>query len=112
MKHIFISHAGADAEIAKRLENDLRNAGHETKVDTRELRLGDDAIKFINDGIAEAHTVIILYSRHTPNANWQKLEINSAVWNEVAQSGGVCVVVRLDDTPIPPVLGRKVYGKV
>jgi hypothetical protein len=52
MKHIFISHAGADAGIAKRLEGDLRNAGHETKIDTRELKLGDDAIKFMNDGIA------------------------------------------------------------
>ncbi|MCI0537347.1 MAG: toll/interleukin-1 receptor domain-containing protein [Verrucomicrobiales bacterium] len=112
MKHIFISHAGADAEFAKRLEGDLRNAGHETKVDTRELKLGDDAIDFMNEGIAEAHTVIILYSRHTPNANWQKLEINSAVWNEVAQAGGVCVVVKLDDSPMPPVLGRKLYGKV
>jgi hypothetical protein len=112
MKHIFISHARADAEIAKRLENDLRNAGHETKVDTRELKLGDDAISFMNEGIADAHTVIILYSRSTPTANWQKLEINSAVWNEVAQSGGVCVVVKLDNSTIPPVLGRKVYGKV
>jgi hypothetical protein len=112
MKHIFISHAGADAGIAKRLEGDLRNAGHETKIDTRELKLGDDAIKFMNDGIADAHTVIIFYSQHTPQANWQKLEINSAVWNEIAQSGGVCVVVRLDDTPIPPILGPKVYGTV
>jgi hypothetical protein len=112
MKHIFISHAGADAGIAKRLEGDLRNAGHETKIDTRELKLGDDAIKFMNDGIADAHTVIIFYSQYTPQANWQKLEINSAVWNEIAQSGGVCVVVRLDDTPIPPVLGPKVYGTV
>lgn len=101
MKHIFISHAGADAEFAKRLESDLRNAGHETKVDTRELKLGDDAINFMNDGIADAHTVIIVHSKHTPRANWQKLEINSAVWNEVAQSGGVCVVVRLDETATP-----------
>ncbi len=60
MKHIFISHAGADAEIAKRLESDLRNASHETKVDTNELKLGVDAIGFMNDGIAGAHTVIII----------------------------------------------------
>ena len=112
MKHIFISHAGADAAIADRLAGDLRNAGHETKVDTRELKLGDDTIDFINQGISDAHTVIIFYSRHTPAANWQKLEINAAVWNEMAQDGGTCIVVRLDDTPIPPILGPKVYGKL
>ena len=48
MKHIFISHAGEDATIAKRSETDLRNAGHEAKVDTGTLKLGDDAINFMN----------------------------------------------------------------
>jgi hypothetical protein len=112
MKHIFISHAGADVEIAKRLENDLRNASHETKIDARELKLGDDTIDFMNQGIADAHTVVIFYSQHTPNARWQNLEINAALWNEIAQSGGVCIVVRLDDSQIPPILGPKVYGKL
>jgi hypothetical protein len=81
-------------------------------VDTRELILGDNAIDFMNQGIAEAHTVIILFSRHTPDAKWQNLEINSALWNELEQNGGMCIVVRLDDTPIPPMLGPKVYGKL
>jgi TIR domain len=93
MKHIFISHAGEDLQFAKRLESDLRNAGHETKVDTKELKFGDDVVEFINRGVAEAHTVMILYSRHTPSANWQNLEIRSALWNEIEQSGGVCVDV-------------------
>jgi hypothetical protein len=110
MKHIFVSHAGADSETANRLAGDLRNAGHETVVDTRELKLGDDVIEFMNQGIADAHTVIILYSCHTPEANWQQLEINSAVWNEIAQAGGECIVVKLDASVIPPILGPKVYG--
>ena len=110
MKHIFISHAGPDAQIAERLENDLRNSGHETRVDKRELNLGDNSIDFMNSSIADAHTVLILYSKHTPRASWQKLEIDSSVWNEVAQSGGTCIVLRLDKTRIPPLLGPKVYG--
>lgn len=112
MKHIFISHAGANRDVADKLATDLRNAGHETKVDTHELKLGDDAIDFMNEGIANAHTVIILYSQYTASASWQKLEINSAVWNQVAQDGGVCIVIRLDDTKIPPILGPTVYGEV
>jgi hypothetical protein len=112
MKHIFISHAGPDAALADRLANDLRNAGHDTKVDTQELRLGDDIIEFINEGIADARVVILLYSKHTPVAKWQKLEISSAVWNQVEQGGGQCVVIKLDDVDIPPVLGPKLYGKL
>src|SRR5665213_158668 len=112
MKHIFVSHAGADSAIASQLADDLKNAGHDTKVDTHELKLGRDTIDFMNQGIADAHTIIILYSRHTPTADWQKLEINAALWNEIAQDGGTCIVIKLDETNIPPVLGPKVYGKL
>ena len=107
---IFISHAGEDEEIATELVEHLRNAGHETKVDIQDLGLGDNTIAFMNEGIANASAVIILFSKYTPDAEWQKLEIDAAVWHEVAQDGGRCIVVRLDDTQLPPILGPKVYG--
>lgn len=112
LKHIYVSHAGKDAPIATRLAEHLRNAGHDTKVDTLDLSLGDNVIAFINDGIANAHMVVILLSKNSADAKWQKLEIDSASWNEVAQGGGACIVVRLDDTSVPPILGPKVYGKL
>lgn len=112
LQHIFISHAGPDAAIAANLAEHLRNAGHDTKVDELDLSLGDDAIAFMNDGIGQAHTVVILLSEHYATAVWQRREIHAAMWNEIAQSGGQCVVVRLDETPVPPLLGPKVYGKL
>ncbi|MBC7820699.1 MAG: toll/interleukin-1 receptor domain-containing protein [Planctomycetaceae bacterium] len=112
MKHIFISHAGADRTIANQLAADLRDAGHETQVDTQELKLGNNSIRFMNDAIADAHTVVILYSKHTLGAKWQNLEIDGAIWHEVAQGGGTCIIVRLDDTPVPPVWGPKLYGEL
>lgn len=111
LKHIFVSHAGPDKEAAALLVEHLRNAGHATRVDLFDLSLGDDSIAFMNQGIAEAHTVIILFSVHSASAKWQQLEINSAVWSEVERTGGRCIVVRLDDTPVPPILGPKVYGR-
>jgi TIR domain len=112
MIQIFISHAGADVKIAERLAQDLKNAGHETKVDTRELRLGSDSIDFMNQSIADADAVLILHSKHTPEATWQQLEMNAALWNEIAQNGGKCIIIRLDDTLLPPLLGPKVYGTI
>lgn len=112
MKHIFVSHAAEDEAIAVRLAENFRNAGHDTKVDTLNLSLGDNSIAFMNDSIANAHTVVILYSRHSQQARLQRLEMDSAVWNEIKQEGGRCIVVRLDDTDIPPILGPKVYGRL
>jgi len=99
MKHVFISHAGRDTAEAQRLSDELRNVGHDVQIDLRELKLGDDTIQFMSDAIADAHTVVILFSKNTPKAKWQKLEINAAVWNETAQDGGKVIVLKLDDTP-------------
>ena len=110
--HIFISHATEDAKVATELAQHLRNAGHETMIDTQDLSLGDNVIAFMNAGIADAAAVIILFSRHTPAAQWQNLEIDAAVWSEIVSGGGRCIVVRLDSTAIPPVLGPKVYGRL
>lgn len=112
MQHIFISHAGRDSLVATRLHDDLRNCGHDVRIDLKELTLGDDTIDFMNDAIANAHTVIILYSQHTPNAKWQRLEINAAVWNQTAQSGGKVIVLKVDDTNLPPLLGPRMYGSL
>ena len=112
IKHIFISHAAADIAVAKVLEEHLKNAGHETKVDIHELDLGDNTITFMNEGISNAHTVIVLFSKASATAKWQNLEINSALWNELEQDGGRCILIRLDDTKVPPLLGPKVYGKL
>ena len=112
IKRIFVSHAGPDAAIATELRDHLRNAGHEAIVDTRDLSLGDNAIEFMNEEIANAAAVIILFSAHTSSAKWQQFEINAAVWSEVDSDGGRCIVVRLDDTKIPPKLGPKVYGRL
>lgn len=112
MKHIFISHAGKDSAIATTLHDDLRNVGHDVQIDLKVLTLGDDTIEFMDEAIAHAHTVIILYSQHTQTAKWQRLEINASVWNELAQSGGKVIVLKLDGTPVPPLLGPKMYGSL
>jgi hypothetical protein len=112
MKHIFISHAGKDSSIAKRLYDDLCNVGHDVRIDLHELTLGDDTIEFMNTAIADAHTVVIIFSQHTLQAKWQKLEISAAVWNETAQEGGKVIVLKIDESPLPPLLGPKMFGSL
>lgn len=111
MKHIFISHAGRDSEIAKRLYNDLKMVGHDVYIDLEELKLGNDTIDFMNNAIKESHTVIIIYSENTPDAAWQKLEIKAAVWNSVSH-GGTIIVLKLGSVELPPLLGPRLYASL
>lgn len=110
MKHIFISHAGKDSVIAERLFGDLKNVGNDVRIDLKELKLGDDTIRFMNESIANAHTVVIIFSNHTDTAVWQNKEINAAIWNETAQGGGKVIVLTLGTVILPPLLGLKLYG--
>lgn len=112
MKHIFISHAGADSAVAERLHDDLRMVGHDVRIDLHELKLGDDTIDYMNNAIRESRTVIIIYSENTPNAPWQQLEINAAVWNSVSQNGGSIIVLKLGDIELPPLLGPRLYASL
>ena len=112
LTQVFISHAGPDWRMAKRLANDLRTLGNHIAVDMDDLRLGDDVVQFMNDGITEATFILILYSRHTAAALNQMVEMNAAVWNEINQSGAVCMVVRLDGSPLPPLLGPKKFCEI
>ena len=92
------------------LAEQLRNAGHQTKTDVLDLSLGDNLIDFMNKAIANAHIIVILWSTSSKGAKWQNLEIGAALWSEHEGNGGKCVVLRLDDTPLPPLLSPKLFS--
>lgn len=110
MRKIFISHASQDSELASRLCTDLRNAGQDVLIDLDDLKLGSDSVEFMNSALTESDIVVLLYSVHTNSAAWQKKELNAALWHETAQAGPRLLVLRLDDSPLPPLLGPKKYA--
>lgn len=112
LTRVFVSHAGSDWRVAQRLADDLRAVGNHITVDIDDLNVGDDVVQFMNDGIADADFILILHSQHTAAAINQTAEMNAAIWNEINQSGAVCMVVRLDDAPLPPLFGPKIFGEI
>lgn len=95
MKRIFISHAGPDSEWASRLERDLRNVGHDVTVDTSTLRLGDNSIKFMNEGLSEADVILILWSQNIKAAKFQQREVDAATWREINEGRTRVIVLCL-----------------
>lgn len=104
---IFLSHAGPDTDTAKRIAAGLGRSGHDVTIDATYLHIGDNLIDFINTGIKESEYTVILLSRHTEDAKWQKAEQDAAIWDEIQNKASKCLVVRLDNCEIPPLLGSK-----
>ena len=102
MNHIFISHAGPDSTVAQNLADDLKDAGHDVVIDLYDLSLGDNLISFMNEGISQAHTIIIIYSKHTDDARWQTAEVDATTWYGTIHQGVTIIVLNLDDTELPP----------
>jgi hypothetical protein len=99
----FIAHASLDAASAELLYALL--AEHATVfLDTRSLRPGDDWDRELRAAQRRAHVTVVLVSRHTEDAFYQRAEIAHAV--DMARSGSHRVVPvwltplsALDDVP-------------
>src|SRR6266496_6635742 len=108
MLHIFISHSSADSAIAQKLYDDLKNTGHDIVVDSQILRMGEDFITFMNESLETADIIIFLHSKATKTAKWQRKELTAAICQETHRGDASLVVLRVDDSPLPPLLAPKV----
>ncbi len=66
----------------------------------------------MNEGISQAHTIIIIYSKHTDDARWQTAEVDATTWYGTIHQGVTIIVLNLDDTELPPLLGPKRYASI
>ena len=112
LTRLFLSHAGQDWQFAQKLAQDLRALGSHITVDVDDLGVGEDVMRFMNEGIANADFILILHSKHSAGADNQIAEMDAALWHEMNQKGGTCIVVRLDDSDLPPLLGSRIYVDV
>jgi TIR domain-containing protein len=112
MLRIFVSYASPDAVIADQLANDLKNVGHEVYIDSDRLQMGEDIPSFMNDGIRSSSIIIIIFSASSAKARWQDREVSAALCREVEQRSCRVIVLRLDDTELPPLLATKAYGSI
>jgi len=101
---VFISYAREDAGAARRLADALvALRGWSAWWDTS-LRTGEQFPKRIQEAVAGARCVIVLWSRHSIDSNWVVAETSEG-WNR-----GILVPVRLDDCE-PPMPFRQTQSR-
>lgn len=101
---LFISHKSDDKIVANELYKALRSVdGVEVWVDMFELNAGDDLAK-IDDSVADADAVVVLWSSSTDASDWVRREVSTA---EVHQKRTIpCVLDGVGPTTNPTLANR------
>lgn len=104
MAHIFISYASEDQGIADDVASDLKTRGAAVWFATREIeRAGGPFVQRIEEGLAGASIVLVLWSRHAAASPWVQDERNAALAMRRTIGRNLRVVMaRLDDIELPP----------
>lgn len=109
MAGVFISHRGADSDLAEKLATELRSAGHHTWLDTWEVEIGDQIIEKMNDGLGKSTYLVLCYSS-IGMAPWMDIEWMSALSRQLNGEGVKVLPVRLSGREAPPILSGTKYA--
>src|SRR4051812_5216578 len=106
---VFVSHAGADALQAAAVANLLTASGVDVRYDRNELRLGDSFLAFMNGALAASDYCLLLWSRNAAATPWVQVEWEAAFYRSVKEKQGFLVTGRLENIPVPPLLGPRLH---
>jgi hypothetical protein len=107
---VFISHVSQDKEFARRLAKGLQDAGIEVWLDEFEIKIGDNLIQRINEGLEACDYIIAVISRNYINSQWTRQELNAFAMREVSDNKSTIIPLLIEDCEIPVFLRDKVYA--
>lgn len=100
----FLSHNRADKDVARQLGAQLTLAGAYVWFDDWEVRAGDSIVGKVNDALADAEAVILLWSANAKRSNWVRAELEAAIARATEEQTFRIISVRLDDAELPALL--------
>lgn len=109
---VFISHAKEDNPIVYRVIKILDDNDIPKWVDLEQFdSLGSSVNEKINDGISTSRYFLLLWSIHASRSRFVKKEYNAATSHDYDKLL-TKIIIRLDDTRLPPLLADKQYYQV
>jgi TIR domain len=107
---VFISHRGSDADVARRLAEEIKRLGYNVWLDEWEILLGDSVVERINAGLENAKYVIVCYSDAGVLSNWMSREWMSALARKLEGHSIQLLPVRLSGGAPPAILADIRYA--
>jgi hypothetical protein len=106
---VFLSHSHQDNEVCSRLAFDLERSGFGVFFDLNDVAGGDSIPSKINRALEASRYVVIVHSVRSQLSKWVQREIDSALTMEIDRKLQRVLVIKLDSTPLPPLLAPKRY---
>lgn len=107
--HTFISHNQADKRTARRLCKKLQAAGLDVWLDENNIPCGGDIWEYVQKGLEESRTLILLMSPDSVAANWVKTECSGILFADPSNIRLRLIPVMLRDCEIPLLIRRFRY---
>ena len=102
---VFLSHAGPDKLVVRRIAAALRAAGHDTWVDEDDILVGESIPAAVERGLHDADFVILCMSRVAAERGWIEAERDATLMQQFRERKERILPVRLEEVT-PPGLVR------
>lgn len=106
----FLSHSSADKPFIRQLAADLTANGIDVWLDEQRIHVGDSIPEKIAQGLAGSDFFLIAISEKSANSIWVQKELNNALVNEVQRRKVHILPLKLDESPMPPIISDKKYA--
>lgn len=107
--HVFISHAEADREVARRVAEGIQAAGVAVWIDQWGLRAGDSIASRIEQVLSASDIVLVLLSPRSAASGWLRSELDTALAQELRQRAVTVIPALVETCEIPPQLAGYSY---
>ncbi|MGH3972631.1 MAG: toll/interleukin-1 receptor domain-containing protein [Pseudonocardiaceae bacterium] len=102
---VFLSFAGNDRITAERLRQDLRERDIEAFI----FPPGGNIVLDINRALTQSDYFVLLWSHACVDRQWVEAEWSAAFARELQERRSFLFIIRLDTTPLPPLLAPRQY---
>jgi len=106
---IFISYSQKDKKYAEIISQRLKHDGHEILYDDWKLKVGDNLITKLEEGLRTADAIIIIVSNHSLQSKWVQQEYAAIAFSDISKKKARIIPVLVDQSTVPQYLSRYVY---
>jgi hypothetical protein len=95
---IFVSHSSVDKHFANMVVARLRNADMEPWIDSENIKVGDDILDGLGNGLRTMDLFVLIVSAASLRSSWVDREVKFATWQEIKRKEALVLPFIVDET--------------